>query len=58
MAKHDNTNPSFLNGIGQKVKDISELVGTVKGIWNVGKAVYAGYQVAAPYLAAAALLVP
>jgi hypothetical protein len=58
MAKHDKTNPSLLNGIGQKVKDIAELAGTVKTIWNVGRAAYQGFQAVAPYIEAASFLIP
>ena len=37
-------------GLGQKVKDIAKLAGTVKSIYDTGKAVYSIAQVAAPYI--------
>ena len=52
----DNQRPSFLTGLGQKVKSAAEFAGTVKGIYDVGKAVYSGFVAAAPYLEAAMLV--
>ena len=46
----------LLEHVGQKVKNAAELAGTIKGIYDVGKMVYAGFQVAAPYLEAAMLV--
>jgi len=40
----------LLENVGQKVKNIAEIAGAVKGAWDVGKMVYAGFQVASPYL--------
>ena len=46
----------LLENVGQKVKHAAEIAGTVKGIWDVGKMVYSGFNVAAPYLEAMMLL--
>ena len=37
---------------GQKVKQISEVVGTIKGLYDTGKTIYTGIQTVAPYIAA------
>jgi len=37
---------------GQKVKNIAEVVGTIKGMYDTGKMIYSGIQSAAPYIAA------
>ncbi len=39
-------------GFGQKVKKKASVVGTIKGMYDTGKAIYSGMQVAAPYIAA------
>ena len=36
---------------GQKVKNVSETLGAIKGIYETGKMVYSGIQTAAPYIA-------
>ena len=45
----------LLENVGQKVKNAAEIAGTVKGIWDVGKMIYSGFQSAAPYLEMAML---
>ena len=35
---------------GQKVKNVSENVGAIKGLWDTGRMVYSGIQAAAPYI--------
>jgi len=40
----------FLHGIGQKVKNLAELAGTVKGIYDTGRTVYSLAQAASPYV--------
>ena len=37
-------------GFGQKVQNIASAVGTIKGMYDTGKAIYSGMQVAAPYV--------
>ena len=37
-------------GFGQKVKNVASVVGTIKGMYDTGKSIYAGMQVAAPYV--------
>ena len=46
----------LLDHVGEKVKNAADLAGTMKRIWDVGKMVYSGFQVAAPYLEAAMLV--
>ena len=45
-----NSHVGLLEHVGQKVKNVAELAGTMKGIYDVGKMIYSGFQVAAPYL--------
>lgn len=40
----------FLHGLGQKVKNLAELAGTVKGIYDTGRTVYSLAQAASPYV--------
>ena len=37
-------------GIGQKIQNIAKLAGTVKSIYDTGRAVYSIAHVAAPYV--------
>ena len=37
-------------GIGQKIQNIAKLAGTVKSIYETGRAVYSLAQAAAPYI--------
>ena len=46
----------LLENVGQKVKNIAEIAGAVKGAWDVGKMVYSGFQVAGPWIEAAMLV--
>jgi len=43
---------SWLSDIGNKVKGAVEVAGAVKGLYDVGRAVYHGAQVIAPMVAA------
>ena len=43
-------NKHHVQGLGQKIKNIAEVAGTVKGIYETGKAVYSLGQMAAPYI--------
>ena len=40
----------LLEHVGEKVKNVSEIAGVMKGIWDVGKMAYSGFRVVAPYL--------
>ena len=46
----NNRHNGLSQGLGQKIKNIAELAGTVKGIYDTGRAVYSIGQMAAPYL--------
>ena len=52
----NNSHVGLLENVGQKVKNAAEIAGAVKGVWDVGKIIYSGFQVAAPYLEAAMLV--
>ncbi len=45
-----------LDNVGQKIKNVAEIAGAVKGAWDVGKMIYGGFQVALPYFEAAMLV--
>ena len=47
-----NQKPSFLDGIGQKVRSVAEIVGTAKGLYDVGKGLYTFGRMAAPVITA------
>ena len=51
----NNRDVNLLEQVGQKVKHAAEIAGAVKGVWDVGKMVYSGFQIAAPYLEMAML---
>ena len=46
----NNSHVGLLENVGQKVKNAAEIARAVKGAWNVGKMIYSGFQVVAPYL--------
>ena len=50
MNHRNNKHHGLSQGLGQKIRNIAELAGTVKGIYDTSKAVYAIGQAAAPYL--------
>jgi hypothetical protein len=52
----NNQRPDWITGLGQKVQQAAEFAGAVKGMYQVGKAVYSGFVAAAPYLEAAMLI--
>ena len=52
MASRQLKNQSTGGGFGQKVKSVVSAVGTIKGMYDTGRAIYGGMQVAAPYIAA------
>ena len=52
----NNRDVGLLEHIGQKVKHATEIAGAMKGIYDVGKMAYSGFQVVAPYLEAAMLV--
>ena len=39
-------------GLGQKVRRATEVAGTIKGIWDTGRAIWSAGQAAAPYVRA------
>ena len=49
--KH-NTNPSFLDNLGQKVRTVAGVVGTAKGLYDFGKTIYSIGRAAIPVIEA------
>ena len=52
----NNRHVGLLENVGQKVKNAAEIAGAVKGVWDVGRMIYGGFQVAAPWIEAAMLV--
>ena len=50
MGYVQNLRPSFLEGLGQKVKKGVEYFGKAKGLFEAGKAIYNGAQAVMPYI--------
>ena len=51
----NNRDVNLLEQVGQKVKNITEIAGAMKGVWDTGRLIYSGFQIAAPYLEMAML---
>ena len=62
MGFLQNLRPSFLEGLGQKMKNGFqkgfEIFGKAKGLWETGKAIYNGAQAIMPYVNDAAAFIP
>ena len=43
--------PSWLSGIGNKVKSFAEIAGSAKGLWDVGRGIYQGISTYGPIVA-------
>jgi len=52
--RHHKRQPSFWEGLGSKVRNVAEVVGTAKGLYDAGKFIYSAAQAAMPYVAPAA----
>ena len=50
--------PSFLESLGQKVKQGVDMFGKAKGLYETGKALYCAYETVAPMISQAAAIVP
>ena len=52
MGHLQNTrNKKPVETFGSKVKNVAETIGHLKGMYDIGKSIYSGMQVAAPYIA-------
>ena len=49
----NNRKPSFMESIGQKATNLAEFGIAMKKVYDVGKVMYDGFRVAAPYIEAA-----
>jgi hypothetical protein len=62
MGFLQNLRPSFLDGLGQKVRrgfeKGLEIFGKAKGLFETGKAIYNGAQAIMPYINDAAAFIP
>ena len=56
MAYTQYLRPSFLDSLGQKVKQGVQMFGKAKGLYETGKALISAYETAAPILSQAASL--
>ena len=50
MNYRSNQHHGLSQGLGVKIQNIAKLAGTVKSIYDTGKAVYSIAQMAAPYV--------
>ena len=50
--------PSFLESLGQTVKNGVHMFGKAKGLYDTGKALVSAYQTIAPILSQAASFIP
>ena len=41
---------SWIDGIGNKIKNVAEIIGAAKGIYTVGRGLYSATQAATPLL--------
>ena len=48
--------PSMFSDIGNKVKHVAEFAGAVKGLYDVGRAIYQGVQTIGPMVATAGII--
>ena len=55
MNFQNNRQPSYLDTIGQKAKQLGEFGIAMKQIYDVGKMAYRGFEIAAPFLERAML---
>ena len=58
MAYEQYLRPSFLESLGQKVKQGVDKFGKAKGLYETGKALFSAYETVAPMISQAAALVP
>ena len=49
--QNNNKKKKPTESFGSKVKNVAETLGHLKGMYETGKAIYSGMQVAAPYIA-------
>ena len=42
--------PTWLEGVGNKIKNVAEIIGAAKGIYTVGRGLYTAAQAATPLL--------
>ena len=50
MAYYKQAKTTSSGSFGQKVQNITSAVGAIKGMYDTGKAIYGGMQVAALYI--------
>ena len=58
MAYSQYLRPSFLESLGQKVKNGVQMFGKAKGLYETCKALISAYETAAPILSQAASFIP
>ena len=54
----DKRTHSMIQGLGQKVKYASQIMGAIKTGFHIAKGAYSVFTAVSPYLAAGALLLP
>ena len=51
MAFIRRTKPSLMSSIGEKVKQGTQVIASLKGAYDIGKTIYSGIQTVAPIIA-------
>ena len=44
--------PSFMDGIGTKIKHVSQFIGAAKGLYDIGRSIYTTGRTLAPIVGA------
>ena len=50
LQNNNNNKKKPTESCGSKVKNVAETIGPLKGMYDMGKNIYSGIQVAAPYI--------
>jgi len=54
--RHHKRQPTFWESMGSKIRNVAEVVGTAKGLYDAGKFLYSAGQAVTPYIASTAAL--
>ncbi len=58
MGYEQHLRPSFLEALGQKVKNGVEMFGKAKGLYDTGTALFSAYETISPIMNQAAAFIP
>ena len=49
---NNESKPSFLSGFGQKLRSVAEVIGTARGLYDMGRGIYTVGRTVAPIIGA------